>query len=145
MRGTAPSCKPKFYLLLCRRRKPDARVRSIEGKFPEAFGRASRLRSHHPLHKLRDVDRLYTMGLTQQVQSKVKLSRYRHAGDKKKFIAPTQFWVGLRAGLDTEARVKLLCLCHGSNPHSYVCSQTLYWEQVHFKNVNDRRLNCEQS
>jgi hypothetical protein len=25
-------------------------------------------------------------------------------------------WVGLRAGLDTEARGKILCLCRGSNP-----------------------------
>jgi hypothetical protein len=24
-------------------------------------------------------------------------------------------WVGLRAGLDTEARGKILCLCRGSN------------------------------
>jgi hypothetical protein len=26
-------------------------------------------------------------------------------------------WVGLRAGLDTEARGKILCLCQGSNPN----------------------------
>jgi hypothetical protein len=25
-------------------------------------------------------------------------------------------WVGLRAGLDTEDRVKILCLCQESNP-----------------------------
>jgi hypothetical protein len=36
-------------------------------------------------------------------------------------------WVGLRAGLDTEARGKILCLCRGSNPGSLFCSQTLYW------------------
>jgi hypothetical protein len=35
-------------------------------------------------------------------------------------------WVGLRAGLDTEARGKVLCLCQGSNPGHPVCSQTLY-------------------
>jgi hypothetical protein len=36
-------------------------------------------------------------------------------------------WVGLKAGLDTEARVKILCLCRGSNSGRPVCSQTLYW------------------
>jgi hypothetical protein len=35
--------------------------------------------------------------------------------------------VGLRAGLDTEARRKVLCLCRGSNPGHPVCSLTLYW------------------
>jgi hypothetical protein len=35
-------------------------------------------------------------------------------------------WVGLRAGLDTEARGIILCLCRGSNPGRLVCSQTLY-------------------
>jgi hypothetical protein len=33
-------------------------------------------------------------------------------------------WVGLRAGLDTEARGKILCLW-GLNPSHPVCSQTL--------------------
>jgi hypothetical protein len=28
----------------------------------------------------------------------------------------TEGWVGLRAGLDTETRGKILCLCQGSNP-----------------------------
>jgi hypothetical protein len=31
-------------------------------------------------------------------------------------------WVGLRAGLDTEARGKILCLCQGSSPGRPVCS-----------------------
>jgi hypothetical protein len=35
-------------------------------------------------------------------------------------------WVGLRAGLDIEARGKTPCLCQGSNPGRPVCSQTLY-------------------
>jgi hypothetical protein len=35
-------------------------------------------------------------------------------------------WVGLRAGLGTEARGKILCLCRGSNPGRPACSQTLY-------------------
>jgi len=39
-------------------------------------------------------------------------------------------WVGPRAGLDTEARGKILCVCQGSNPGRTVCSQTLYW--LHF-------------
>jgi hypothetical protein len=34
--------------------------------------------------------------------------------------------VGLRAGLDTEARGAILCLCRGSNPSLSVCSQPLY-------------------
>jgi hypothetical protein len=36
-------------------------------------------------------------------------------------------WVGLRAGLDTEARRKTLCSCRESNPGHPVCTQTLYW------------------
>jgi hypothetical protein len=36
-------------------------------------------------------------------------------------------WVGLRAGLDTEARGKILCPCRGSNPDRPVRSQTLFW------------------
>jgi hypothetical protein len=36
-------------------------------------------------------------------------------------------WVGLRAGLDTEARGIILCPCRGSNPGRPVCSRTLYW------------------
>jgi hypothetical protein len=36
-------------------------------------------------------------------------------------------WVGPRAGLDAEARRKILCLCRGSNPGRPVGSQTLYW------------------
>jgi hypothetical protein len=36
-------------------------------------------------------------------------------------------WVGLIAGLDTEATRKILFLCRGSNPGRPVCSQKLYW------------------
>jgi hypothetical protein len=36
-------------------------------------------------------------------------------------------WVGPRAGLDAEARRKILYLCRGSNPGRPVRSQTLYW------------------
>jgi hypothetical protein len=35
-------------------------------------------------------------------------------------------WIGHRAGLNTEAKGKILCLCWGSNPSHPVCSQTLY-------------------
>jgi hypothetical protein len=81
-----------------------------------------------------------------------KLSRYSHAGDKEErkyssysFLAsavgqrhasailyPRERtpgirwiggWVGLRAGLDTGARGKFLCLCQGYNPGHLVCSQ----------------------
>jgi hypothetical protein len=34
-------------------------------------------------------------------------------------------WVGHRAGLDAEARGKILCLCRGSNPNRPARSQTL--------------------
>jgi hypothetical protein len=34
--------------------------------------------------------------------------------------------VGLRPGLETEARGKMPCLCRESNPDRPVCSQTLY-------------------
>jgi hypothetical protein len=36
-------------------------------------------------------------------------------------------WVGPRAGLVTETRRKILCLCWGSNPGCPVCSRSLYW------------------
>jgi hypothetical protein len=36
-------------------------------------------------------------------------------------------WMGLRAGLGTTARGKILCLCRGSNLARRVCSLTLYW------------------
>jgi hypothetical protein len=36
-------------------------------------------------------------------------------------------WLGLRSGLDTEARRKILCLFLGSNPGHPAYSQTLYW------------------
>jgi hypothetical protein len=35
-------------------------------------------------------------------------------------------WVGPSAGLDAEARRKILCLCRGSNPDRPARSQTLY-------------------
>jgi hypothetical protein len=35
-------------------------------------------------------------------------------------------WVGPRAGLDTETRRKILCVCWGSNPGRPVRSQSLY-------------------
>jgi hypothetical protein len=36
-------------------------------------------------------------------------------------------WVDPRAGLDAEAKRKILCLCRGSNPSRPVRSHTLYW------------------
>jgi hypothetical protein len=39
----------------------------------------------------------------------------------------TAGWVGFRAGPDTEARGKTLCLCQESKPSCSVCSQTLCW------------------
>jgi hypothetical protein len=36
-------------------------------------------------------------------------------------------WVGPRAGLDTEASGKTVCLCRRSNPGRPVCCQTLHW------------------
>jgi hypothetical protein len=37
-------------------------------------------------------------------------------------------WVGPRAGLDAEARGKILCLCRGSNPGHPVHSHTILTE-----------------
>jgi hypothetical protein len=37
-------------------------------------------------------------------------------GERTPVTHCTGGWVGLRAGLDTEARGKILCLCRGSNP-----------------------------
>jgi hypothetical protein len=34
-------------------------------------------------------------------------------------------WVSIRAGLDTEARENILCLCRGWNPGRQACSQKL--------------------
>jgi hypothetical protein len=36
-------------------------------------------------------------------------------------------WKGLRAGLDTEIRGKIICLCRELKPGLPGCSQTLYW------------------
>jgi hypothetical protein len=36
-------------------------------------------------------------------------------------------WVGVRTGLDTQARGKIFCPCWRSNSTRAVCSQTLYW------------------
>jgi hypothetical protein len=37
-------------------------------------------------------------------------------------------WVDLRAGLDTEARGNIFCLCWGSNPFRAFCSYTILSE-----------------
>jgi hypothetical protein len=42
-------------------------------------------------------------------------------------------WVGPRAGLDTEARRKILCLCRGSNPGHPVRNQSLYDSYILYK------------
>jgi hypothetical protein len=44
-----------------------------------------------------------------------------------------QAWVGLRAGLDTEDRGKILCLCRGWSPGRPVCSPTLYSLNIKYK------------
>jgi hypothetical protein len=50
-------------------------------------------------------------------------------GDRTPRTHCTGGWVGLRAGLVTEVRRKILCPCRGSNPDRPVPvhSQTLYW------------------
>jgi hypothetical protein len=52
-------------------------------------------------------------------------------------------WVGLRVGLDTEARGKILC--RGSNPCRPVCSQTLYWLLWVPPAPNETRPNLKRS
>jgi hypothetical protein len=47
-------------------------------------------------------------------------------------------WVGLRPGLDTEDRGKILCIWRGSNPGRPVCSQTLYW--LSYRSSDDRMI-----
>jgi hypothetical protein len=47
-------------------------------------------------------------------------------GEKTPGTHCTGGWVGPRAGLDTEDRGKIFCLCRGSNPGFPVCSQALY-------------------
>jgi hypothetical protein len=54
-------------------------------------------------------------------------------------------WVGLRAGLGTEARGKLLCLCRGSNLGRSVCSQTLYWPSYPGSCLRDNSFNFGMS
>jgi hypothetical protein len=48
-------------------------------------------------------------------------------GERTPGIHCTGGWVCPRAGLDAEARRKILCPCRGSNPSRPVRSQTLYW------------------
>jgi hypothetical protein len=43
-------------------------------------------------------------------------------------------WVGPRAGVDTEARGKILCFCRGSNHGRPVCSQTPHWLRIGIQN-----------
>jgi hypothetical protein len=50
-------------------------------------------------------------------------------------------WVSLRAGLDTQARVKILCLCWGSNPGHPICSRLLIRFKAHEKYYISK-LNC---
>jgi len=62
------------------------------------------------------------MGVSGKRHSPAKL--YRRVKD------PSSHWIGgwvASAGLDTEARGEILCLCRRSNPGWPVCSQTLYW------------------
>jgi hypothetical protein len=72
------------------------------------------------------------------VKSKAIQVRHESAKEKKKcnfysFLTSTLSggeWSASHpgcAGLDTEARGKILCLCRGSNLGRPVCSQTLYW------------------
>jgi hypothetical protein len=50
-------------------------------------------------------------------------------------------WVSLRAGLDTQARVKIPCLCWGLNPSHPICSRLLIRFKAHEKYYISK-LNC---
>jgi hypothetical protein len=54
-------------------------------------------------------------------------------------------WVGLRAGLDTEATGKIRCLCRGSNAGLPVCIHTvltkLLLQHLHFLLLKCRQIN----
>jgi hypothetical protein len=54
-------------------------------------------------------------------------------------------WVGPRAGMDTEGREKILCLCLGSNPGRPVRSQTLYWLSYRAHIADDTVLNFKDN
>jgi hypothetical protein len=51
-------------------------------------------------------------------------------------------WVGPRAGLDVEARGKILYLCRGSNPSCPAHSQTLYWLRYLADTGAGKGYNC---
>jgi hypothetical protein len=44
-------------------------------------------------------------------------------------------WVGLRAGLDTEARGKTLCLCRGSSPDRPVVQSVVRQSTIRYVNT----------
>jgi hypothetical protein len=47
----------------------------------------------------------------------------------------TGSWVGLRAGLDTEVRGKILCPCRASNPDHPVVQSDIYKVLLKFKEL----------
>jgi hypothetical protein len=49
-------------------------------------------------------------------------------------------WVGLRAGINTEAREIILCLCRGSNRGRPVCGQTLLTELPHLLETEEIQM-----
>jgi hypothetical protein len=53
-------------------------------------------------------------------------------------------WLDLRAGLDTEARGKILCLCQGLNPGRSVCSQTQKVIELHSLPPHSLRLRSKR-
>jgi hypothetical protein len=53
-------------------------------------------------------------------------------------------WLGPRAGLDREARGKILCPCRGSNLGHPVRSQTLYWLSYHGSHIHIIDYNFER-
>jgi hypothetical protein len=71
----------------------------------------------------------------------IRVSGQRHAqaalypGERNPGTPWIGGWVGLRAGLDTEARRKILFLCRGSSPGPPFCSQTLYWLSSQLQHV----------
>jgi hypothetical protein len=62
------------------------------------------------------------MGVSGQHHARPRFS----PGERTPGTHCTGGWVVPRAGLDTEIRRKILCLCRGLNPGRPVRSQTLY-------------------
>jgi hypothetical protein len=104
----------------------------------------TRRKIHHRLHKIRKVKLYHNTPCKRwgerSCNSCLFLTSALDGGERSascygRALPPRKYpgtnwaggWVGLRSGLDTEDRGKVLFLCQGSKPGRPVCSQSLYW------------------